>query len=186
MGIKTKGRVYQFSMLTLGLLIDIKERISGLVQRRDGRAQPKIEEPDEENRDYEEILPGSENTYGIASDPDGQLSSGLDYPDVAVPADAESQLPYSGSPEHVFPPDLADQTNEPWQNQLDPSTEEDIPLRPSEVDIPYEIQYDQEDDLRVITPGQDKSEFELPDETPEIENPKNNELEPDKFSKKKK
>jgi hypothetical protein len=173
MEITTKSRMYHISALTIGLLIDLKERISSIVQRRDGRAQPRIEEPDEENRGYEGILPGREGTPDTGAEPDGQLPSDIAHPDTAVPDDAETQRTYTGETEEALPSDITGGEGDLWQEELDPSTEEDIPLRPSEVEIPDEIHYDQEEDLRVISPEQDSEEtaFERLEEDPDLDNP---------------
>jgi hypothetical protein len=186
MEITMKSRIHQISMLTLGILVDIKERISSIVQRRDGRAQPKIEEPDEENRGYGGILPGNEETPDTGADPDGELPSDKSHPDVSVPEGAEDQPSYTGESEEELPSDLTGGDRDAWQNELDPSTEEDIPLRPSEVEIPHEIQYDRDEDLRVETPGQegDNSEFEKPNGGQDVDNPDEKEFEPGRLSKK--
>nr|MBI1230320.1 hypothetical protein [Cytophagales bacterium] len=58
-----------------------------------------------------------------------------------------------------------------WEEQMDPSMEEDIPLRPSEVDIPHEIQYSGKNREFPRDPGTENPEIERPDEAPEIDNP---------------
>lgn len=173
MGNTTKDRIQQISMLTLGLLVNLKEDISSLFQRQDGRAHPKLEEPDEETPGFEGVLPVSENTPDAWAKEDGQLSS-----DIVVSDEADSEPFYTGNPENVIFDEFMGDTKESWQDEMDPSSEEDIPLRPSEVDIPHEIHYDKEDDLRIITPGQGKSEAEIQEEDFEVESPVKNEIDP--------
>lgn len=173
MGNTTKDRIHQISMLTLGLLVNLKERVSSLFQGRDGRPHPKLQEPDEETPGFEGILPVNENTPDAWAKEDGQLSS-----DIVVSDEADSESFYTGNPENVIFDEFRGDTKESWQDEIDPSSEEDIPLRPSEVDIPHEVHYDKEDDLRIITPGPGKSEVEIPEEDIKIENPEKNEVDP--------
>ncbi|WP_158857803.1 hypothetical protein [Lunatibacter salilacus] len=181
MGVQSKSRIRRILMMSLGLLIDIKERISSIAQGRDGRAQEKNGEPVEDNQGYQGIPPGIENTPATAFEPDGQLPSGLVHPDVSVTENADSQPSFTGESGEALP---ADQTGEPidsWENELDPSTEEDIPLRPSEVEIPHEIQYDKDDDL-INAPVQGESEIEIPEEDFEVEDPEKRKIEPKNLS----
>lgn len=173
MGINAKSTIRKISMLTLGLLIDLKERISNMVQSRDSMVSPKMEDPDEETPGFEGILPTNENKPEAWAQTDGQPSS-----DIVVSEEADPEPSYTGNPGNVVFDDYTGDKEELWQDEMDPSSEEDIPLRPSEVDIPHEIQYDKEDDLRIITPGQVDSEIEIPEEDFEEENPEENEIDP--------
>ena len=173
MGITGKGKIHKISMLTLGLLIDIKERISSLVQLRDGSAKSEFKEPNEETPGFEGILPVSENSPDTRAKAAGQLSS-----DVEVSEEADSQPSYTGNHENIVSQGTAGDINDPSQDHLDPSTEEDIPLRPSEVEIPHEILYDQEGDSQIMTTGQGDSEVIIPEEEIEIETPDKKEIDP--------
>ncbi|HSI74872.1 MAG TPA: hypothetical protein VK957_03210 [Lunatimonas sp.] len=179
MGIQSKSRIRRIFMMSLGLLIDIKERISSIAQSRDGRAREKNGVPDEENRSYQGVPPGI--GYAPASEQDGQLPSGQTHPGVLLTADADSQPSFTGESGVAFQDDQMGEPIEPWQDQLDPSTEEDIPLRPSEVEIPHEIQYDKDDDL-IIPPVKGESEIEIPEEDFEVEKPEKGKIEPNHLS----
>ncbi len=177
MGSTEKGKIRKISMLALGLLIDIKERVGSLVHFRGGRAKLKFEQPSEETLGFEGILPDNENSPYTGETSAGQLSSNTE-----VSEEADSQASYTANPEKVVAGDFIDEGKEPRREQLDPSTEQDIPLRPSEVEIPEEIQHDQEDNSEIITPGKGESEVVIPEEEIEVENPDKKEIDPERLS----
>jgi len=149
-----------------------------VIPRKDGRSQPKIEEPDEENRGYEGIMPGHDGTPDTGAAPEKNYPDDPDHPDLWIPEEPESQPAYAGGQEEVLPPDLT--SSDP---ELDPSTEEGIPRRPTEVDFPNEPEYDKKDESPEIIPdaGQERPEVDISEEGAEIENPQEKEVDPDKI-----
>jgi hypothetical protein len=115
------------------------------IKRKDGRAQPKIEEPDEENMDYDGIMPGREGTPDTGAEPEKENPEDPDPADVSVPKDAASQNTYSGEREEALPADITDSETEFSQEDLELEREEDLPPRPTGEEEPDKKEDDQND-----------------------------------------
>jgi hypothetical protein len=162
---KKKSKIHKAAMLTLGILINLKEHISSLVYRQDGRAQASNEEPGEENNGYVGILPNRENILTSKEERDGQLPSDLDYPDTTGSEIAETQPSYAGKLEEELPAGPTGGEGE------------------SEIEIPDEIQYDNKEDSGVVAPGHEEGESRI-NVPEEVQNPDEKDIDLDGSSKK--
>jgi hypothetical protein len=154
-----------------GLLWQINEYFKNVTSRRGRRSCPSIEEPSEEKQSYDPILPEREYTPESDAESNKELPRNPQHPDQVVPENGTSLPTYASENESALPTDPRGENIHPWTRLIDPSMEEDIPLRPSEVDIPHEIQYSGKNREFPRDPGTKKPELERPDEAPEIENP---------------
>lgn len=60
--------------------------------RKDGRAQPRIEEPDEENLNYEDLATNNEGMPTTGSYPEKDSPQDLDHPDINNDTDEEKPI----------------------------------------------------------------------------------------------
>lgn len=135
----------QQSNITQRFIGIMKSLYWAAIQRKDGRAHPKIEEPDEENMDYDGIMPGREGTPDTGAEPEKENPDDPDHAVVSVPEDPESQGTYSGEREEALPADITDLETEFSQEDLDPEREEELPPKPSGEHVPYKAEDDQND-----------------------------------------
>lgn len=82
--------------------------------RKDGRAQPRIEEPDEENLNYSEMR-GGRGGSPTGAYPDKDSPQDLDHPDIS------EENPVGGSREDEFPMER----NSPGKTEIDPRRQDE-------------------------------------------------------------
>lgn len=144
------------------------------IPRKDGRAQPRIEEPDEENRGYDDIFPGSDNTPDSGGQTDKSNPEDPVHPDTNT---EETDHEDSSKKEDIFPLEEDDdwdkditeeeitQTDEVWESEKNKKNDE--------FDIPDDIdEYDPDHPLKEL-PDSDETneEFEETQEKPIVETP---------------
>lgn len=130
----------QESTIIERLLGDMKLLYRLSIQKKSGRAKPKIEEPDEENMDYDSMAPGREGTPDTGAEPTKENPGAPDHPDVSVPEDPKSQATYSGEQEEALPTDITGA-----EAEKKPELEEDKFLKNSGNDVTDTTEEDQND-----------------------------------------
>lgn len=80
--------------------------------RKDGRTQPRIEEPDEENLNYEGLATNNEGMPTTGSYPEKDSPQDLDHPDINNDTEEEKPITIQFPGEEEFPLTIEGDPNE--------------------------------------------------------------------------
>jgi hypothetical protein len=150
------------------------------IPRKDGRAQPRIGEPDEENMDYSDLSPLGNRGPSSSGMAEKESPLDLDHPDIAdksSPDPSSSELHY---PEYQDDDSLSEEI--PDRANF-PRTEEAQPNRALEMEREekddYPIDPDRDWELDLPGPGEEGEEWERRNPAPIREEPEDEEYEED-------